>query len=205
MSYDHRTMPIPLFATTFTAPTWTTAARTYRIMPNPLCFEYRTASGWAPHCPNPTEDSWADAELAVQNADWNGFLSFTEPWVRDLASQFEAHRLAALAVAASCPELGRALCGIPSLTVLVAIHGSLRGESRPHWEEIDAIYERNGIYGVMEWLGLPASRSALAAFRLIEDPALPLSLANRLRENLWNAAASPNLGFLGQSHRKQAA
>ena len=46
------------------------------------------------------------------------------------------------------------------LTALVAflnVHLSLRGGDEPRWSEIIAVFERDGLFGVLQWLGLPAS------------------------------------------------
>ena len=65
----------------------------------------------------------------------------------------------------------------------------LRGGSRSAWSEIEAVYEREGIFGLLQWLGLPASRQTLAILRNITDPDLSRRLLEPLRAALWEPEA----------------
>jgi hypothetical protein len=91
----------------------------------------------------------------------------------------------ALQVIARCPALLPELAETPALTAFLAAHVSLRGTPAPGWEEINAVYERSGIFGVLEWLGLPASRQTLAILRNIEEAELPKRFLEPLRTMLW--------------------
>ena len=56
--------------------------------------------------------------------------------------------------------------------------------SRSGWSEIEAVYEREGIFGLLQWLGLPASRQTLAILRNITDPDLARRLLEPLRADV---------------------
>ena len=45
--------------------------------------------------------------------------------------------------------------------------------------------ERSGVFGVLEWLGLPASRQTLGILRSVVEPDLPRRLLEPLRTVLW--------------------
>jgi hypothetical protein len=75
------------------------------------------------------------------------------------------------------------------LTAFIANHASLRGLTRPCWEELCAIHERSGVFGLLEWLGLPASRQTLAVLRQIGIPDLPRRFLEPIRSLLWEPAA----------------
>ena len=72
-------------------------------------------------------------------------------------SPFKFERLEALAVISQSPELLADLDQCPALTLFLAAHVALRGTIEPRWSEINAVYGRGGLFGVLEWLGLPAS------------------------------------------------
>ena len=46
---------------------------------------------------------------------------------------------------------------IPILLWIYTAHANLRGTAEPRWAEINAVHERSGVYGLLEWLGLPAN------------------------------------------------
>jgi hypothetical protein len=91
----------------------------------------------------------------------------------------------ALQVAARCPALLGTLTEVPALTAFVSSHAGLRGTGSPAWGELNAVYERNGPFGVLEWLGLPASRQTLAILQHIAQPDLPKRWLAPLRTQLW--------------------
>jgi hypothetical protein len=47
------------------------------------------------------------------------------------------------------------------------------------------VHEREGIFGVLQWLGLPSSRQTLAILRNVAAPDLPRKLLEPLRTALW--------------------
>ena len=55
----------------------------------------------------------------------------------------------------------------------------------PAWAEISAIFERREVYGVLEWLGLPASRQTLTILRNISDRDVAKRFLEPLRSMLW--------------------
>jgi hypothetical protein len=104
---------------------------------------------------------------------------------RAFLGQFCAGRIAALLVLVRCPDVVADLTEIPALTTFLAAHQWLRGNSSARWAEINAVRERAGVFGLMEWLGLPASRQTLTILRQIADPDLPIRLLEPLRAGLW--------------------
>src|SRR5690606_23603615 len=90
------------------------------------------------------------------------------------------------------PELGQ----VPALTPFLTGHLDLRGGEEPRWAEIAALFERDGIFGVLQWLGLPASRQTLAILANIADPDVPRRLLEPLRSALWDRET---LGALAQA------
>jgi hypothetical protein len=90
-----------------------------------------------------------------------------------------------LQVVARCPALLESLSETPALTAFLASHRSLRGAAAPAWSEINATFERGDIFGVLEWLGLPASRQTLAILHNVADPDVPKRFLEPLRTLLW--------------------
>jgi hypothetical protein len=105
--------------------------------------------------------------------------------VRGFVALFTFARMPALLVALRCPALVADLAETPALTLFVAAHVNLRGTTEERWAEINAVHEREGIFGVMQWLGLPASRQTLAIVRNVAVPDLPRKLLEPLRSSLW--------------------
>src|SRR5690606_21748464 len=97
-------------------------------------------------------------------------------------------RLAALRVITCCPSLLADLGETPALTAFVAAHATLRGAAVSRWDEITVHHERGGVFGLLEWLGLPATRETLAALRNLIDPDVPRRLPGPLRPSLWAPA-----------------
>lgn len=135
------------------------------------------------------EDVFASAALGVTPAQWRRYLEFVPTAEREFLLKFQFGRMAALHVITRCPVLLTALREIPALTPFLTDHLNLRGGEDPRWSEIGAIFERDGIFGILQWLGLPASRQTLAILGNIADPDLPRRLLEPLRTALWEPEA----------------
>ena len=132
---------------------------------------------------------FASAALGVTPQQWRRFLEYMPAAEREFLERFEFARMAALQVITHCPALLEALSRLPALVPFLAAHTSLRGCTAARWAEITAIFERDGIFGVLQWLGLPASRQTLAILGNIKDPDLPRRLLEPLRAALWEPEA----------------
>lgn len=135
------------------------------------------------------EEAFASTALGVSGAQWRRYLEFAPGDVRELLGQFEFGRVAALHVLTQCPALLSELLATPALTAFLIAHRSLRGGEELAWAEITAVFEREGIFGLLQWLGLPASRQTLAILQNIADPDLPRRLLEPLRAALWDPEA----------------
>ena len=163
---------------------WSHSGVLYRVTPWPeVRLERRSGDEWIPT--SPTEDVLASAALALGPLDWRPYLEFVPAGTRSFLAQFGYARMEALQVIARCPALLPELAETPALTAFVAAHMSLRGTPTPGWAEINAMHDRSGIFGVLEWLGLPASRQTLTILRNIEEPDVPKRLLEPLRTMLW--------------------
>lgn len=167
-------VPLPL--------SWTHAGVAYRVTPWPeVQFECRYGSEWVPL--TPAADVLGAARPGA--GAWRAYLEFVPADVREFVARFRSNRLAAIEVAAHCPELVGALTETPALTSFVAAHAALRGTDGPRWRELNAVFERSGVFGVLEWLGLPATKQALAILNNLIAADLPPSLLVPLRTLLW--------------------
>jgi len=147
-------------------------------------FERESAAGdWVPEAPS--EDVVASGAVSLDDAGWRRYLEFMPAEERAFLRRFHLGRLGALQVVLRCPALLRDLAAAPALSAFLANHVSLRGAPAPRWQEIAAIHERSGIFGVLEWIGLPASRQTLGILRQIADPDVPRRLLEPLRTSLW--------------------
>lgn len=135
------------------------------------------------------EEAFASAALGVTPAQWRRYLEFVPLEERDFLASFQFSRIAALHLITRCPTLLPVLKEIPALTAFLAAHVSLRGGDEPRWTEIAAVFERDGVFGVLQWLGLPASRQTVAILRNVADPELPRRLLEPLRAALWEPEA----------------
>jgi len=135
------------------------------------------------------EEVFASAALGVSEAAWKRYLEFVPTGVRSFLEQFTFGRMAALHVVVRSPELLPELVHVPALTPFLALHLSLRGGEAPGWSEIGAVHERDGLFGVLQWLGLPASRQTIAILEHISDPDLARRLLEPLRASLWEPEA----------------
>jgi hypothetical protein len=179
---------------------WSHCGIPHRVTAVPAVrFERRPGERWIPYSPTPSDDSFASAAAALSAAAWDRFLEYLPAPQREFVRQFDLGRLAALAVITECPALFDDLATTPALTPFVAAHDYLRGVETPQWSELAAVHERSGVYGLLEWLGLPASRQTLAIFGRVADPGLPKRLLEPIRaalwepENLWRLQRSPSL------------
>lgn len=156
----------------------------HRVTPWPdVRFERLYGNDWLPL--NTDCDLLAAASVACRHRDWQPYLEFVPAEVRTFLLGFSFARMEALQVVARCPELVPALIETPALTAFVAAHVGLRGTANPCWAEINAVHERSGVYGVLEWLGLPASRQTLTILCHLESPDLPRRFLEPLRTQLW--------------------
>jgi hypothetical protein len=163
---------------------WTHVGVPYRVTPWPeVRFERLYGNEWVEI--SPTEDALASAAQSCGAAEWRPYLEFVPRAVREFLGAFRFARMEALQIAARCPELVADLTETPALVAFLAAHANLRGTASASWNEINAIHERSGIFGVMEWLGLPASRQTLGILRNLSEPDVPKRLLERLRAMLW--------------------
>jgi len=163
--------------------TWSHYGELHRVTPWPeVRFERLYGDDWI--AVNPDDSLLEAASLACRNRDWRPYLDFVPTEVRTFLAGFSFMRMEALLVAARCPGLLHDLIQTPALTAFVAAHASLRGAS-PAWTELNAVHERSGVFGVLEWLGLPASRQTLRILTNLESPDLPKRFLAPLRTQLW--------------------
>jgi len=168
--------------------TWSHSGVLHRVTHWPdVQFERLYGTEWIAIAPS--AEALATAAKTLTTADWQPYLEFVPAAVREFMAPFAFSRLEALQVAARCPALIADLVETPALTAFVSAHVELRGSPAPRWTEINAIHERNGIFGVLEWLGLPASRQTLAILRNVVQPNLPRRFLEPLRSMLWESKA----------------
>ena len=135
------------------------------------------------------ETTFASAALGVTSSQWRRYLEFVPASEREFLELFQFGRVAALQVVMRCPSLLAELKEVPALTAFLTAHVSLRGGDGPRWTEIGAVFERDGMFGVLQWLGMPASRQTLAILGNVADPDLPRRLLEPLRAALWEPEA----------------
>jgi len=169
--------------------TWSHCGVRYRVSPWPeVRFESLYGDDWI--ATSPTEDVLASAVQTCGPLDWRPYLEFVSSEVRAFLECFTVGKMEALQVVARCPSLLSTLIETPSLTSYVASHVTLRGTSECCWEEISAIHDRGGVYGLLEWLGLPASRQTLTVLGNVVEPELPKRFLEPLRRLLWEPTAN---------------
>jgi hypothetical protein len=135
------------------------------------------------------ETVFASTALGVTPSQWRRYLEYVPPAEREFLELFQFARMAALHVITRCPSLLSELKRTPALMNFLAAHVSLRGGTEPRWLEIGAVFERDGIFGLLQWLGLPASRQTLEILGNVMDPDLPRRLLEPLRTALWEPEA----------------
>ncbi|HEU5080910.1 MAG TPA: hypothetical protein VFT72_16980 [Opitutaceae bacterium] len=171
--------------------TWSHLGFLYRVTAWPDAdFETERDGTWIPFEPDPSSEVFAAAAVMLGRAEWNRYLDFVPAAERAIIESFRFNKLAALAVIKRNPELVTELSHAPALAMFVASHVELRGGGRPAWSEISAIYERGGIFALLEWLGLPATRKALDGLAALSEPDVARRLLSRVREALWNPIAA---------------
>ncbi len=163
---------------------WPHEGTLYRVGPWPDAeCERLVLDTW--HACEPDEDALLSAARSIPEDAWRDYLEYVPEPQRGLLARFHAGRIAVLLVLARCPDLTDDLVAIPALAAFVGAHRYLRGDPAVRWSEINAVHERAGIFGLLEWLGLPASRQTLAILRQIAHPDLPLRFLDPLRTSLW--------------------
>lgn len=164
---------------------WSHAGIFRRVIAWPtLAFQRRHGDTWVDE--TAPEGALAAAAHEIRELTWRRFLEFLPGAERAFVAQFRLGRMEALQVIAHCPELLPILQETPALTVFVSAHVALRGSERPGWDEISAVFDRSGIYGLLEWLGLPATPKTLTALRNFADPEIPRKFLAPLRTILWD-------------------
>lgn len=168
--------------------TWSHAGVFRRVTAWPdVAFERRCGDEWIPD--QPTEGAFAAAAADVRPLTWRRYLEFVPAAERQFVARFRFGRLEALQVVTRCPELLAVLEQAPALTLFLSAHVTLRGTARPGWDEISAVFERAGVFGLLEWLGLPALPNTLAALGNLADPEIPRRLLAPLRTAIWDPEA----------------
>lgn len=163
---------------------WSHCGVTCRVTPWPeLSFERLYGDEWIPL--EPSEEMLASAAQTCGSREWAGYLDFLPGELRAFVTCFTHLRMPALLVAARCPQLLADLGETPALAPFLVAHASLRGTGAPRWGEIVAVHEREGIFGLLQWLGLPASRQTLHILQHVAAPDLPRKLLEPLRAALW--------------------
>lgn len=165
---------------------WSCYGASHRVTAWPeIRFEQTAGAAPLPYAPDPASPAFAAAAPQLNSVQWDRFLYNVPAEERQWLELFGPGRLDALAVLACCPALFAALAETPALMPFLAAHTALRGAASPRWSEINALYERGGIFSMLEWLGLPASRQTLAILGHIAQPDLPRRLLEPLRTMLW--------------------
>lgn len=169
--------------------TWSHLGGVYRISVWPEAnLESLDGERWVPASVG--EDALASGMLQVDAAAWRRYFEFVPAAERTFLEKFRYGRLAALLIVARCPQLLADLDETPALVSFLAAHASLRGTAGSRWDEVAAVHERGGIFAVLEWLGLPASRDTLSILRNLVDPDVPRRLLEPLRGLLWRPSAT---------------
>lgn len=150
-----------------------------------LNFFREAADGWTLWEPDPSSAVFSSAADAISDVRWSAFLDYVPSAERRLLEQFDIGRMAVLAVVARCPQLTADLLATPALAPFVAEHVRLRGIPAPRWDEIAAVHARGGVYALLEWLGMPASRQSLLILQKIATPDLARRLLEPIRVSLW--------------------
>ena len=163
---------------------WFHYGTAFRAMPWPAVqIECETSKGWV--AVNPTIDVYDSAAATLSNDEWWEYMDYVPYRVRNVVEQFKYGRLEALYVINHCHTLFDALEETPAIISFLAAHENLRGITEPAWREINAIYARNGIFGILEWLGLPASKQTLTILSHLASPDIPRRVLEPLRSHLW--------------------
>lgn len=164
---------------------WSCAGISHRVTAWPeVAFERQCGDTWVAESPD--DAAFAAGAADLRDTAWRRYLEFMPAEERTFVAQFRFSRLEALQAIARCPALLPILREYPALTIFVSAHVTLRGSERPGWDEINAVFQRSGVFGVLEWLGLPATRQTLTALRNLADPEIPRRLLAPLRTAFWH-------------------
>lgn len=136
-----------------------------------------------------SEGLLASGGVQLDVSAWRRYLEFVPAGERAFLERFRFGRLGALLILAHCPGLLADLNETPALVSFLAAHAELRGTNELRWDEVAAVYERAGVFALLEWLGLPASRQTLAVLKNLIDPDVPRCLLTPLRALLWRPSA----------------
>ena len=168
--------------------TWPHHGYTWRVTVWPeIQFQRRSSDDWTVAVPD--EEVFASAAKHIRPEAWDKYMEYLPQELRTFLGRYRFTRISTLFLVTQCPSLLADLEDTPAVAAFLANHRFLRMADECRWSEIAAIYERNGIYGLMEWLGLPASRQTIAILRNIADPDVPKRLLDRIRELLWEPTA----------------
>jgi hypothetical protein len=163
---------------------WTHLGVAYRVTAWPdVQFERLYGSEWISIAPS--VEAMASASQSLDAAAWNSYVDFVPADVREFLVEYSFIRMEALQVIARCPSLLPTLQATPGLTAFVAAHVTLRAERDPRWSELETVHDRSGVFGLLEWLGLPASRQTLDVLHHLASPDVPKRLLEPLRSALW--------------------
>lgn len=162
---------------------WSHYGERYRVDAE-LNFFRESEGGWVAWQPDPSTSIFSSAADAISETRWKFFLEYIAPASRRLLEMFDVGRAGVLAVIAQCPELVADLLATPALAPFVAEHARLRG-TEARWDEMAAVHNRGGVYALLEWLGLPASRQTLTILQKIAAPDLARRLLEPIRASLW--------------------
>lgn len=169
--------------------TWSHLGILYRVTAWPeVEFQAQRDGRWVSFEPNPASEVFAAAAVMLGKAEWKRYLEFVPIVERELIERYTWSRLSVLALVTRCPQLTSELEKTPALAAFIGSHAALRGTHHATWGEIEAVFERSGIFGVLDWLGLPAARRTLEALAALESPDVAKRLLEPLREALWNPA-----------------
>jgi hypothetical protein len=167
---------------------WTHCGIACRVTPWPeVRFECLYGEDWI--ASSPTEEMLSSAAQTILPSDWAPYLEFVSAEVRAFLLKFSFGRMEALQVIARGPSLLATLEETPALASYLAAHVTLRGTWEACWQEIEVVHERSGVFGLLEWLGLPASRQTLAILANVAEPDLPKRFLEPLRALLWEPTA----------------
>jgi len=168
--------------------TWPHHGFTWRVTVWPeIQFLRRSSDDWTAAVPD--EEVFASAAKYLRPEAWDRYMEYLPQELRSFVGLFRFTRISALYLVTQCPGLLSDLQDTPAVAAFLANHRFLRMAEDCRWSEIAAIHERSGIYGLLEWLGIPASRQTMAILQNISDPDVPRRLLDRLRELLWEPAA----------------
>jgi hypothetical protein len=163
---------------------WSHCGIPYRVTAWPdVQFERLYGDEWIAVAPS--EEVLASAAQSCGPLAWRSFLEFVPTEPREFLTRFTLMRMEALQVIARCPELLPVLAETPALLAFIAAQAAPARDTEPRWAELNAVFERSGTFGVLEWLGLPASRQTLGILKSFVDPDVPKRFLEPMRTMLW--------------------